>query len=140
MGPFQLKSLAGNTYVIHFTDLESKYRVIYFMKSKEETKEMIERFYDHVKELGHELSILKRDNGTEFVNEGQRICEREVYTENNSSTYSASEWNQRKHVWYSWKTELTRRRRKFLLTNMFMGAAAKVNQLRVFGSKTFASL
>jgi hypothetical protein len=79
MGPFQLKSLAGNTYVIHFTDLESKYRVIYFMKSKEETKEMIERFYDHVKELGHELSILKRDNGTEFVNEGQRICEREVY-------------------------------------------------------------
>jgi hypothetical protein len=66
MGPFQLRSLAGNTYVIHFTDLESKYRVIYFMKSKEETKEMIERFHDHVKEIGHEISILKSDNGTEF--------------------------------------------------------------------------
>jgi hypothetical protein len=52
LGPVSIRSIHGNVYAMHFTEVESKYRKIYFLKTKEETKDCIIDYYHHVKELG----------------------------------------------------------------------------------------
>jgi transposase InsO family protein len=49
---------------------------------------MIERFYGHVKELGHKLSTPKSDNGTEFVNEAVKEFARGKFTLRTTPTHT----------------------------------------------------
>lgn len=70
LGPLNLNSLQGNKYVVHFTEVRSKYRWIYFVKHKSEVLDKIKSFVGEVKAMGFNMGQLRTDCGSEFVNEG----------------------------------------------------------------------
>jgi hypothetical protein len=64
-GPIDTPSLRGSKYAILFTDDYSKWRSIYFMKSKAQTLEKLKQYLDDVSGLlrGRKVQGLHSDNG-----------------------------------------------------------------------------
>lgn len=68
-GPMQNVSVGGSRYFVLFKDDFSHFRFIYFMKKKSEVVEKLKIFIAMTqKETGHNIQVLRSDNGTEFVN------------------------------------------------------------------------
>lgn len=78
-GPIDTPSLRGSKYAILFTDDYSKWRSIYFMKSKAQTLEKLKQYLDDVSGLlrGRKVQGLHSDNGGEFISRAfKRYCKR----------------------------------------------------------------
>lgn len=68
-GPIDVDSFAGSRYFVLFKDDYSHFRLIFFMKSKEEVSGHFENVIKFIeKQCGHKMKALQSDNGTEFVN------------------------------------------------------------------------
>lgn len=68
-GPMEETSVGGSKYFVVFKDDYSKYRIVYFVKNKEEIKKCIRNFVARVEnETGNTIKIFRSDNGTEFIN------------------------------------------------------------------------
>lgn len=78
-GPIDTLSVRGFKYAVLFTDDYSKWRSIYFMKSKAETLEKLRQYLDDVAGLlgGRKVKRLHSDNGGEFISRAfKRYCKR----------------------------------------------------------------
>jgi hypothetical protein len=69
LGPIQTPDLQQNRYAIHFTEVTTRYKCIYFMKHKSETIDKIQEFHTWLSACGFRLRELRCDNGGEFVND-----------------------------------------------------------------------
>jgi hypothetical protein len=69
IGPMQVQGIDGSRYAITFTEAKSRMRWLYTMKTKDETTQKIKEFRDEIMASGFKLSLLKTDNGGEFVND-----------------------------------------------------------------------
>lgn len=70
-GPFQENSINGSRYFLLFKDDFSRYRTVFFLKSKDETVERIEDFIAMTNNRTEKnIKTLRTDNGLEFVNHG----------------------------------------------------------------------
>jgi len=69
LGPIQVQSIDGYRYAIHFTELRSRYRWIYFMKHKDEALDKLKLFLAEIKLDGFSMRELRTDNGGEYVND-----------------------------------------------------------------------
>lgn len=68
-GPLPTESLGGSRYFLTFRDDHSRYRFVYFLKHKSEVFEKFKHVVALAKmECGHDIKILRSDNGTEYVN------------------------------------------------------------------------
>lgn len=68
-GPMQEMSIGGSRYYLLFKDDFSHFRFIYCIKQKSEVVEKLRVFVKLAqKQNGHNISIIRSDNGTEFVN------------------------------------------------------------------------
>lgn len=68
-GPMQKDSIGGSKYFLLFKDDYSHYRMVYFLKNKNEVKNIIESVIFKIKtDTGFKVKILRTDNGLEFVN------------------------------------------------------------------------
>jgi hypothetical protein len=72
IGPMQVEGIDGSRYAITFTEAKSRMRWLYTMKSKDETTQKIKDFRDEIMASGFKLTLLKTDNGGEFVNDELR--------------------------------------------------------------------
>lgn len=78
-GPIDTVSLGGSKYAILFTDDFSKWRTIYFMKSKSETLDKVKEYLQDVSGLlrGRKVQGLHSDNGGEFISRVfKRYCKK----------------------------------------------------------------
>lgn len=69
LGPIQSPDLQQNRYAIHFTEVSTRYKCIYFMKLKSEAVDKIEEFNTWLTSCGFRLRELRCDNGGEYVND-----------------------------------------------------------------------
>jgi hypothetical protein len=91
LGPIQVQSIDGYRYAIHFTELRSRYRWIYFMKHKDEALDKLKLFLAEIKLDGFSMRELRTDNGGEYVNDAfYGLCNWKIYVENYSSPHSNS--------------------------------------------------
>jgi len=78
-GPIDTPSVSGSMYAILFTDDYSKWRSIYFMKSKAQSLEKLKLYLDDVAGLlhGRKVQRLHSDNGGEFISRAfRKYCKR----------------------------------------------------------------
>ena len=74
MGPFPT-SITKHKYVVTFTELHSRYRWIFLLKQKSDAFGAFKMLCAEVKAHGFNLTMLKSDNGGEFVNEAwEKYC------------------------------------------------------------------
>ncbi|GKC46718.1 copia protein [Tanacetum coccineum] len=68
-GPIRVESINGKKYILVIVDDYSRYTWVYFLRTKDETLEMIKKFISQV-QLNFTVKIQKTqtDNGTEFKN------------------------------------------------------------------------
>lgn len=69
LGPLQVQSICGHRYAITFTEVKSRYRWVYFMKTKDEALDKLKLFLSEIKVDGFKLKELRTDNGGEYVND-----------------------------------------------------------------------
>lgn len=67
-GPMQEKSIGGARYFVLFKDDFSNFRTVYFLKQKSEVCQQIQKYLTLVKSTKCTISVVRSDNGTEFVN------------------------------------------------------------------------
>ncbi|KAL0842477.1 hypothetical protein ABMA28_014571 [Loxostege sticticalis] len=68
-GPMEEQSVGGSKYFLLLKDDYSNYRVVYFVKRKDEVKGCIKDFLNKSENItGNKVQILRSDNGLEFVN------------------------------------------------------------------------
>lgn len=67
-GPF-IPSKSGFKYFLVFKDDYSKFRKVYFIKTKDEVFEKLKEFLAEANTLGHKIMCIQCDNGREFKNE-----------------------------------------------------------------------
>lgn len=68
-GPMEVMSVGGSKYFVVFKDDYSKYRMVYFVKNKDEIKRCIRNFIARVEnETGNTIKIFRSDNGIKFIN------------------------------------------------------------------------
>ena len=82
------KSLNGSKYFLLAKDGYSNYRLVRFLKTKEETLEKIKDIIIQVKhETGNKVKSVRTDNGTEFVNKPvmDYFREKEIFMENSTA-------------------------------------------------------
>ncbi|GBP93131.1 Retrovirus-related Pol polyprotein from transposon TNT 1-94 [Eumeta japonica] len=66
-------SIGGSRYFVVFKDEYSKYRRVFFVKTKDEIKSCIKNFISQAEnETGNKIKIFRSDNGTEFINKEVR--------------------------------------------------------------------
>lgn len=64
-----IKSLGGAKYFLLFKDDFSHFRTVYFLKTKDETVQKLEKFLQLLKnQLERKVKCLRSDNGTEIKN------------------------------------------------------------------------
>lgn len=69
-GPMQVTSFGGSRYFLLFKDDYSHFRMIYCIRQKSDVFEKIKTFVKLAENAyGHNICILRTDNGTEFLNE-----------------------------------------------------------------------
>ena len=73
-GPMQIESLGGSRYILMFTDDYSRYTIVYFLKSKDET---LSKFKEYVNLVENQtgcgegrVKIVRSDNGGEYTSKG----------------------------------------------------------------------
>ncbi|GBP65576.1 Retrovirus-related Pol polyprotein from transposon TNT 1-94 [Eumeta japonica] len=72
-GPMEKPSIGGSRYFVVFKDEYSKYRRVFFVKTKDEIKSCIKNFISQAEnETGNKIKIFRSDNGTEFINKEVR--------------------------------------------------------------------
>lgn len=72
-GPMEKPSIGGSRYFVVFKDEYSKYRQVFFVKTKDEIKSCIKNFISQAEnETGNKIKIFRSDNGTEFINKEVR--------------------------------------------------------------------
>lgn len=67
-GPMQEKSIGGARYFVLFKDDYSNFRKVYFLKQKSEVCRQIEKYFSLLKSINCTVSVIRSDNGTEYVN------------------------------------------------------------------------
>ena len=68
-GPMQVQSLAGKKYVLVIVDDYSRYTWVFFLRSKDETLEVIITFIKNIQvRLQVDVQTVRTDNWTEFKN------------------------------------------------------------------------
>nr|GFA07283.1 retrovirus-related Pol polyprotein from transposon TNT 1-94 [Tanacetum cinerariifolium] len=70
-GPMRIASISGKRYVLVIVDDYSRYTWVYFLRSKDETPEVIIKFLKRITVLLQSpvIIIIRTDNGTEFKNQ-----------------------------------------------------------------------
>lgn len=68
VGPMHQKSLGNATYFVCFKDDFSKYRRVFFLKSKDEVARCYKIFVNEAKNAGHVVNEFLSDGGKEFKN------------------------------------------------------------------------
>lgn len=66
-GPVKTPSFDGSVYCIQFTDVATRFTVTYFMKSKDQSLSMLQRYLKFCSQHGVTLKTLKTDNDSVFV-------------------------------------------------------------------------
>ncbi|GJX05614.1 retrovirus-related pol polyprotein from transposon TNT 1-94 [Tanacetum coccineum] len=68
-GPMKVESINGKKYILVIVDAYSRYMWVYFLRTKDETPEIIKKFIAQV-QLNFKVQIqqVRTDNGTEFKN------------------------------------------------------------------------
>lgn len=73
-GPMPVSSLSEAVYFLVCRDVSSRFRMAYFLKTKDEAFPQIINFINFIqKQTGNPLCFIQTDNGTEFIN--HRIAE-----------------------------------------------------------------
>ena len=68
VGPIQEPSISGARYYVLFKDVYSKYKVVYFLKTKSETEECFKSYTHKIfTDTGKRVRVLRSDNGGEFT-------------------------------------------------------------------------
>lgn len=68
-GPMSVPSVSGALYFVLFTDDNTGYRSVYFIKHKSDVLDCFRKFVEVCKnQHGYPVKVLRSDNGTEFVN------------------------------------------------------------------------
>lgn len=67
-GPMQEKSFGGARYFVLFKDDFSNFRKVYFLKEKSEVCSQIEKYFSLVKSVNSTVTVMRSDNGLEFIN------------------------------------------------------------------------
>lgn len=67
-GPMQEKSIGGARYFVLFKDDFSSFRKVYFLKKKSEVCRKIEQYFSLLKSVNSTVTVMRSDNGLEFVN------------------------------------------------------------------------
>ncbi|KAK3749555.1 hypothetical protein QZH41_007287 [Actinostola sp. cb2023] len=75
-GPMQVESEGGSRYMLTFIDDYSRYTTTYFIKSKSEVLSKFKEYTSYVeKQFGHQIKILRSDNGGEYIsNDSLKFC------------------------------------------------------------------
>jgi len=78
MGPFQVKSIQGASYVLTFIDDLSRMTFAYLLEHKDQTFEMFKEFKAFVEnQINLRIKMLRSDNGGEYIsNEFNEFCVR----------------------------------------------------------------
>jgi Reverse transcriptase (RNA-dependent DNA polymerase)/gag-polypeptide of LTR copia-type/Integrase core domain/GAG-pre-integrase domain/Zinc knuckle len=76
MGPITPASMSGNRYVVTFIDMETRYTVVYPIKTKDEVHHKFKQYLDFVKTNTRiKPKVIRSDNGGEYKNaKMSRIC------------------------------------------------------------------
>ncbi len=80
LGPMQVEDIYRKRYAIHFTEVFSKFRSIYFMHTKDEAVEKIKEYYEWLLSKGFKLKELRCDNGGEYVSDEVKIYANSKFT------------------------------------------------------------
>ncbi|GJW66090.1 putative ribonuclease H-like domain-containing protein [Tanacetum coccineum] len=68
-GPTSVRSINHKTYCLVVTDNYSRFSWVFFLATKDETKEILKTFITGIEnEINHKVKIIRCDNGTEFKN------------------------------------------------------------------------
>jgi hypothetical protein len=67
IGPLQVESINGMRYGITFTEVNSRYRWFYPLRSKNDALDALKSFHAEITSQGFNIKILKSDNGGEFT-------------------------------------------------------------------------
>ncbi len=86
LGPL-LTSITGHKYIITFTELRSKFRWTYLLKSKDEALDKFKLLVTEVSAIGFKIKLLRSDNGGEYTSgEFHHFCVAEKITQRFYST------------------------------------------------------
>jgi hypothetical protein len=91
-GPMQVESKGGNKYMVTFTDDNSRYATVYFIKNKDEVLTKFKEYVSFVENQsgnrGH-VKILRSDNGGEYTsNNFVKYCAEKGISHEFTSPYS----------------------------------------------------
>ena len=90
-GPIGVEAFGGYQYAIHFTDMYSRFSVVYLMKRKSEAGNCLEKYLKyHCSPLSVTVDMIQSDNAKEYVGENcefQKICRKNKITSRASSPY-----------------------------------------------------
>ena len=75
IGPMDTRSITGDYYAITFTEIHSRYRWCYPIKTKDEALDALKLFTAELASYGYKIKQLKSDNGGEFTStEFKELC------------------------------------------------------------------
>jgi len=70
-GPLHIKGIGNQSYILGFTDVFSKYRFIYLLKTKDEATKYLEVLVTELKTRGYQVHRIHSDQGGEYTGEGE---------------------------------------------------------------------
>jgi hypothetical protein len=110
LGPAEAESRGGPKYAIVFTDDKTRWRVIYFLKTKDEAAKKLVEYTEHVSTLreGFKVKRLRTDGRGEFMGaDFQQACRERGIRVEPSGPYSPQQNGVAERSWRT-LTEMTR--------------------------------
>ena len=90
-GPIGVEAFGGFQYAVHFTDMYSRFSVVYFLRKKSDVGAAFQRYLnEHCAPLGIKVDCVQSDNAGEYIGAKsvfQKVCKRNKIATRSSSPY-----------------------------------------------------